>query len=172
MTAQPARSPSIPISAWTLVLTLAGVAGHLIYYYPRLPDTVASHFGASGRPDGWSSKETYSVIIIAIAGVLALMFLGIGPFIRRLPNDMINFPNRDYWLAPERRDASLAAFARMVHGIGIATLALLIGINQLVFNANLNPPANLGAAAWVLLGAYLSFVSLWTIRLFRQFRVV
>src|SRR5687767_14137463 len=156
MTTQPVRSPSIPISAWTLVLMLVGVAAHVIYYYPRLPDTVASHFGGSGRPDGWSSKETYGVNIIAIAGVLALMFLGIGPFIRRLPNDVINFPNRDYWLAPERRDASLAALARMLHGIGIATLALLIGVNQLVFNANLNPPANLGADAWALMGAYLA----------------
>src|SRR5688572_16048164 len=171
MTAQPARSP-MPLTAWTLVLTLAGVAGHLIYYYPRLPDTVASHFGASGRPDGWSSKETYGIIIIAIAGLLTLMFLAIGPFVRRLPNDMINFPNRDYWLAPERRDASFAVLARLLHMIGIATLALLIGVNQLVFNANLNPPASLGTAAWVLLGAYLAFVSLWTIRLFRRFRVV
>jgi uncharacterized membrane protein len=172
MTSQPARVPSIPITAWVVLLAFTAAAGHLAYYYPRLPATVASHFGPSGQPDDWSSKRAYTVTVVAIAGLLALTFLGMGPFLRRLPSHMINFPNRDHWLAPERRDGSLAALVRLLHWIGIATLALLIAMNQLVFDANLNPPVNLSAASWILIGAYLAFVLVWTIWLYRRFRVV
>ena len=165
------RSPRVPLSVWLLVLMFAAAAAHLAYYYPRLPDTVASHFGHGGQPDDWSSKRTYTTVILAITGVVAMTFLGMGAFLRRLPDDMINFPNRDYWLAPARRDESLAAFVRMLHGFGAATIALLIAMNQLVFDANLRPPARLGAASWLLIAAYLAFAALWTIVLYRRFRV-
>ena len=86
MTTQPAQPPSIPITAWLLFLMLMAVAAHMAYYYPQLPDSVASHFGAGGRPDDWSSKGTYAAVIIAISAALALSFLGIGLLLRRLPN--------------------------------------------------------------------------------------
>jgi hypothetical protein len=35
-----------------LTLLLAAVALQIFYYYPHLPRTVASHFGASGQPNG------------------------------------------------------------------------------------------------------------------------
>lgn len=171
MTSQPMRSPSIPITAWLLVLTFAAVAAHLAYYYPRLPDTVASHFGSSGQANDWSSKRTYTAMILAIAGVLALSFLGIGLLLRRLPSHMINFPNRDYWLAPQRRDEAIGALVQLLHWFGVATLALLIAMNQLVFNANLRPPANLSSASWLLIGAYLAFALAWMIGLLWRFRV-
>ena len=171
MACESTRSPRVPLSVWLLVLMFAAAAGHLAYYYPRLPDTVASHFGASGQPNDWSSKGTYTIVILAITGVLALTFLGIGALLRRLPDDMINFPNRDYWLAPARRDESLEAFARMLHGFGAATIALLIAMNHLVFDANLRPPVRLGAASWLLIAVYLAFAACWTIMLYRRFRV-
>jgi uncharacterized membrane protein len=171
MTSDPARSLSIPITGWLLVLTLAAVAAHLAYYYPQLPDTIASHFGPSGQPDDWSSKRTYAAVILAIAAVLALAFLGIGLLLRRLPDYMINLPNRDYWLAPPRRDGAIATLMRLLHWFGLATLALLIAMNQLVFNANLHSPANLSSASWLLIGAYLAFALVWTTGLLWRFRV-
>ena len=32
------------------------------WYYPRLPETVASHFSGSGIPDGWMSKQSFLLI--------------------------------------------------------------------------------------------------------------
>lgn len=171
MASESTRSPRIPLSLWLLVLMFAAAAAHLAYYYPRLPDVVASHFGPGGQPDDWSSKRTYTTVILAITGFLAITFAGMGVFLRRLPDSLINFPNRDHWLAPSRRDESLAAFVRMLHGFGAATIALLIAMNQLVFDANLRPPARLGAASWLLIAAYLAFTVLWTIVLYRRFRV-
>ena len=41
--------------------------------WPRLPDRVATHFGLSLQPDGWSSKgKLAAVILIAVVGQAAL----------------------------------------------------------------------------------------------------
>ena len=41
--------------------------------WPRLPDRVATHFGLSLQPDGWSSKgKLAAVILIAVLGQAAL----------------------------------------------------------------------------------------------------
>ncbi|HPZ97428.1 MAG TPA: DUF1648 domain-containing protein, partial [Phycisphaerae bacterium] len=48
----------------------------LAVYYPRLPDRVASHFGASGEPDGWQSKQAFTTFTIAFPIVLAALMIG------------------------------------------------------------------------------------------------
>jgi len=41
--------------------------------WPRLPDRVATHFGLSLQPDGWSSKgKLAAIILIAVLGQAAL----------------------------------------------------------------------------------------------------
>jgi hypothetical protein len=41
--------------------------------WPKLPDRVATHFGLSLQPDGWSSKgKLAAVILIAVLGQAAL----------------------------------------------------------------------------------------------------
>jgi hypothetical protein len=41
--------------------------------WPKLPDRVATHFGVSLQPDGWSSKgKLAAVILIAVVGQAAL----------------------------------------------------------------------------------------------------
>ena len=50
----------------TIVCLLPMLAGVILY--SRLPDTIATHWGANGEPDGWSSK-TFAVF--AIPGIIA-----------------------------------------------------------------------------------------------------
>ena len=57
-----------------LILCIAQAA----YYYPLLPDNVASHFGASGRPDAWASKEFFVKIYLIAVAFVAVLFPGVG----------------------------------------------------------------------------------------------
>ena len=73
------------------------------YHYKRLPPRVASHFDAQGRADGWSTKGEMVgmalVTLVVVAATLAMMWL----LAYYAPPSLINLPNKDYWLAPERQ---------------------------------------------------------------------
>lgn len=69
----PADSGQSPSVGETSIMSVGHVA--LIYlgllllailqaawYYPQLPEMVASHFGVSGKPDGWMSRQSFLLV--------------------------------------------------------------------------------------------------------------
>lgn len=84
------------------------------YFAPLLPERVASHFDAAGQADGWSSKTAFFVFNLAFVAGMALLFLGLTAWQGRIPSAWINLPHKDYWLAPERRAATLETIQRQV----------------------------------------------------------
>jgi uncharacterized membrane protein len=148
-----------------LVLTI----GQVLYFYPRLPEKIASHFGPGGEANGWMSKDsfmvTYGILLLGTAGMLG----GIGLVLGKIPTDLINLPNKEYWLAPERRTATLATIQEQMSWFGAATMVLLIVVMQLVFEANLIPEPHLDNRVWFLLGAYLVYTAIWSLGWTRRF---
>lgn len=56
--------------------SLAGLifmAGCLIYFWPKLPETIPTHFGFSGEPDGWGSKSTLLILAATAFGLYLLL---------------------------------------------------------------------------------------------------
>jgi heme A synthase len=79
---------------------------------------------------------------------------------------MINVPNKEFWLAPERREQTVAFFEVQFAWFGCAFLAFLLVVNELVFAANQTSPRKLNGAGFsVALVAFLAFVGIWTVRL-------
>lgn len=145
-----------------LTLTLLALL-ELAYFYPRLPDTVATHFDAAGQADGWSAKAAFVQTNAGIILLLALLFPGISWLVARLPADLINMPNREYWLSEERRAATLSTIQQQMEWLGVATLLLLIAILQVSLAASLTPGATLPAATlWLPLAGFLVFMVIWT----------
>lgn len=131
----------------------------MVYFYPVLPDTVASHFGAGGRPDGWSSKTAFFTIFAAALAMTVVLFLALPLAILRLPASWINLPKKDYWLAPERARATREWLSRRLLWFGSATLAFLVFTLQATVRANLADPHRLGDGFLVVLIAYMAFVA-------------
>lgn len=50
----------------------------LIYYWPRLPETIPTHFNFSGEADGWGSKST--LLILPISGLALYAILTVVGF--------------------------------------------------------------------------------------------
>ena len=69
-----------------------------------LPPVVASHFGPGGAANGFTSKSTYTAFMLALVIAVPALIGFSAMFVRILPPRLINLPNRDYWLAPERSD--------------------------------------------------------------------
>jgi uncharacterized membrane protein len=59
---RPAIQPEMAPVDWlieaTALLALMSFLGYVIYQYPRLPETIASHFNGAGLPDEYSSKDS------------------------------------------------------------------------------------------------------------------
>ncbi len=61
----------------TLIGLLVVAYGQALYFYPRLPDTIAHHFGLSGRADAWGSKTAFVLIDMAFTTLFAIVFVGL-----------------------------------------------------------------------------------------------
>ncbi len=157
---------NIHVAAFALLLLLGVV--QLVWYFPELPLKVATNFGANGDANGWSTRNDFATIYIVTLGGTALVFFLIYLFIPRIPPRLISIPSRDYWLAPERKDRTLALVARRLLIMGNGTLCFVLLLFKFTIDANLvkDGPPSLGAGSWVAMGAYLAFVLGWMVALF------
>ena len=156
------------ISLIVFIILLLLCISHAAYYYPLLPDRVASHFGISGQADAWSGKETFVKIYLAAVTVIAVLFSGIGHIVRKIPADLMNLPNKEYWLSLERKQETVAVLSRQFLWFGSATLLLLLDMMHQTFRVHLGKAQALDhpIASIVL---YIAFSVLWSIGLIVKF---
>ena len=157
---------SVALVATVLLVTALQIGS----YYPRLPERLATHFDGSGRANGWMSKDGFFVFHVALLCVFGAVFELLPRWLGRIPNSLINLPHKKYWLAPERRAASLADVADAMAFLGALTLIFFAIIGELTLRANLLPEPRLGGEIWWLLGGYGVVLIVWIIRLLRRFR--
>jgi uncharacterized membrane protein len=150
-----------------LVLCALCVA-QALYYYPQLPDKVASHFGASGQPDSWSTRNFFVAFYLMAVGFTASMFLAIHFGMSKMPASLINLPNKDYWLSPERRQQTSGFMSRQLLWFGCATLLLLLDIFYQSFQVHLGRAEGL-SHPMLSLGLYIGFSVVWSIGLMIKF---
>lgn len=160
---------SVPLGAMLAIIPLA--AAQMAYYAPLLPERIATHFGATGQPNGWMTKEAFLTSYAVLLLFDALMLGGIALALPKMPTETINLPNKEFWLAPERREATMRFVSEQMLWFGVATQALLVGIMQSVFQANLTPAPSLGGDVWIFLVGYLAYTGFWTVGLVRRFRL-
>ena len=89
------------------LLTAVCTSIYFSYYYPLLPKVVASHFDVHGIANGWQTKQGFFEVLAGTTALSAFLIFGIPTMIGIIPDQFINLPNKDYWLAPEQRAASL-----------------------------------------------------------------
>jgi Protein of unknown function (DUF1648) len=142
------RSSDIPAVAFALLtLTIIGLTA---YYLPMLPDQIATHFGPGGRPNGWHNHAGFINIVSICIALAAVIFLS-GALVDRLPDVWINIPNKGYWLAPGRRDDTLAFVRSWLHWMGVLILGNLTLVVDMGLRANLTPPSHFpDYAPWVV----------------------
>ena len=153
------------------VLLLVGAAAFVWLTSFSLPDVVASHFGADGTANGTMSRGAYVGLMLAIViGLPAL--LTIGPyFALGASKTRINLPNRDYWLAPERKAETVSYLRAQLARFSAVLIVFLCYMHWLVVRANELRPARL-SGPWINAGlvAFAVFAIVWTRLLLRRFR--
>lgn len=158
-------------SLWPLLILLAAVGAFIWGTSAGMPGVVASHFGGSGAANGFMPRGAYLAIML-ITGVGAPLLVGWLPTaLVKGDGRNLNLPHRDYWLAPERREASIAFLRSHGQWFAAAVALFLAYVHWLVVLANrLQPPVLSSQAMMLGLIAFFALLALWLGMLWRRFR--
>ena len=127
-------------------------------------------FNAAGIPVGFSSAQSFATINLVIIATIVTAFLILPGAMARRRHLRWRLPNREYWLASERREKTIEYLQRQFLWYGIITLLLLMAVFQLVVDANRQAPALLDSRrlVWLLIG-YAAFIVVWGWAFWRRF---
>ena len=133
-------------------------AMQLWYWHSKLPDPVPSHFDETGHVNGEMSLFGFYCLMIVLHVVMLVLFPVLGAFLKVIPNSLINLPNKDYWLAPERRDSTLLFNSTYLVAIGWQTSWLLIFIFHLTCVVAVGDRVTIMPEFNYLIGGYLAAI--------------
>jgi hypothetical protein len=127
-----------PLWRWpalhAIVLAMIAFVAQILYFHPKLPATVATHFNFYGNADSWGPKSLLSGAIGVAGLIISISFLAISFGVSRTP---------------------AAIFARYLLWFGTATLTLTLAIAHFSFRANLTASQSMG---WAPLFAMITYI--------------
>ena len=158
--------------AWlVLVVCLGGASMYIVATTGALPDNVASHFGPGNAANGFMTRDGYLVFMLFFALVLPLFLAAVIGLLPRMVPNSINLPNREYWLDPKRREATLNALS--AHGAWLGSMVALFtaALHYVLLVANASSPPRLPADLFgMLIVGFLILIALWIGALYLRFR--
>jgi uncharacterized membrane protein len=152
------------------VLLVLYAAIHFSYYYPQLPPVVGSHFDARGHVNGWQTKSAFFTVFVGVSVLAVIIGFAIPKIIFAIPAQLINLPNKRYWLAPEHRAETIEFLSAYFAWFGCAMYLIMILTFDYAVQSNLhpeNPPDP--ARMWYILAGFLIFIVVSTIRMLAKF---
>lgn len=148
----------------------AGAAIYFSSYYAQMPEVVASHFNGRGVPNGWQTKPAFFGLFVAVSVLAAVVGFGIPRIIASLPPQLINLPNKRYWLAPEHLAETLKFLSAYFAWFGCAIFVIMILTFDYAIQSNLHPDNRPDVSRmWYTLVGFLVFVVVWIARMFTRF---
>lgn len=152
------------------VLLALYAAVHFSAVYPQLPSVVASHFNGRGAPNGWQPKQAFFIFFVVMTVLCVLIGFGLASIIGAIPIQLINLPNKYYWLAPERREDTLEWLKAYFGWLACGLYVVMIVAFDYAAKSNLHPGQPPDAARlWYTLGGFLMFTIVWLVRMFTKF---
>jgi uncharacterized membrane protein len=160
------------LSRVILLALLVFFIGQIAYFYPQLPETVATHFGLNGEADGWSSKQGWLIFQIILLFGISILTFGLTTFIEKTDDQFINLPNKNYWLATERRSETFAYFRQQFEWLGVALFVLLNIITLDTVTATLGRNQTLSNFFFFYFFGFIGFILIWTFAFCRRFNKI
>jgi len=148
--------------------TAVGI-GQIALAYDGMPERVVSHFDLQGNADGWSSKASFAILMGLLHAFMATMFGGIGAVLGRIPDSLINLPNKAMWLAPERRQDTIDWIANRLAWFGFAVQALFCAVVRLSLMASGEDEALPPWTHWTLFAVFFGFLAVWVVGFLTRF---
>ncbi len=156
--------------ARALILLAVIAVVQMVLQLPSLPTPLAVQFNAAGAAVRWGTAHEFVILNLIIVAILLGVALVLPGLLGKRPKMRWRFPNRDFWLAPERIAATVDYIKRQLLWHGIMTLLFLMAVFQLVVDANAKVPAHLDfTRLMIVIGGYVLFMLLWAWAFWRKF---
>jgi uncharacterized membrane protein len=143
-----------------------------LYAWHVLPESVASHFGRNGEPNGWSGKDVHFLIMQGLFIFLFFMFYYTPDLILKTPVRWVNIPHRDYWFRTENRDLFRKKISEAMYEMGFFLFLFFGFLGYLIVKANLSSPVALDEKAFMIVfSVFMISVVVWLVKFYRSFRI-
>lgn len=153
---------------WALVILFVS---YVMSSISGLPEQVGTRFGGEGTPNSWMSRNGYVRFILAFGLGVPVFVVGLHYLLARYAGDQFNIPDREYWLAPERRTDTLQFVVQHSWWLGCVMLLFMLGLHHLLLAANRVSPPQLPTIPFILLVvAFLTGLGAWIFTLRARFR--
>ncbi len=135
-----------------------------------LPTTIATHFNGTGLPNGFMEKPAYLAFVLVLSIAMPVGVVGFIALALRMSQSRINIPNREFWLSPEHKQATLHYLYKHIAWLG-TQLSLFMGfVHWAIVQANSVQPAQIPARLMLLgTGLMLASMGLWIGMLMMRF---
>jgi uncharacterized membrane protein len=161
----------LPKSVFAVMVVYAAI--HFSSYYSQLPAVVASHFDVHGNANGWQNKQAFFSVFVGVTTLAAILVFVLPALMALVPRQFVNLPNKDYWLSPERLEASHRFLSTWFAWYGCAVYGVIFIAFDYAVKSNLGPAERPDQTSlWYGLGVFGVFTIVWTIRLMRRFALV
>jgi hypothetical protein len=168
-------SPDTPESGWwrgfLLVLLAAAGLAFVLVTAARLPAIAATRFDFGGAPNAFVSSQGYRWLMGFLVSFVPLLVAFLPALIGSRWPQLLNIPNRDYWLAPERRAVALASVGSRTMLLAAVMIVFMCFSHWLVLEANAAAPMKLAETPlFIGVVAFAAFVIGWIVALRARFR--
>jgi serine/threonine-protein kinase len=137
-----------------------------------MPDPMAAHFNIAGNADRFAPKAEAFRFQLQTLLIVTLVSLPVQALFLVLPPEIVNMPNRAYWLAPERRKETmgrLSDFGSLMFAVILLTVQAAF---ELSAYANLQTPIVFNARLMgIIMAVGCAIIVLMLVRLIVSFRV-
>jgi uncharacterized membrane protein len=166
-----AGTPRLPAGRTVFWWLAGGLIAVVLGTLPRLPPVVASHFGATGAPNGWSSRFGYVLLVLIIGIGLPLGVIGLVHAMTARGPAGLNIPSRAYWMAPSRQGQLVELVRAYIWWLGVLLTGIALAVHLAVLGANaVNPPRLRGVVIVPLLVAAVAGMAAWAVGWYRVLR--
>ena len=153
-----------------LIALIIGACIHMVVYYPQLPEVVSSHFDMNGKVNGSMSRNSFVELYAGLVVFLSALFLGLGLLLPRLPDSSINMPNKDIWLAKDRRDTTMNTVATFLVWLGAFTMLFIMATMQVTILYQLGQVTQVNSLFYPMVIVFFFITLTGTTLFLRKFR--
>lgn len=154
-----------------LVVTALIAIVQITFWFNQLPDPMPSHFNGAGKVDGTMSKSGFMVMNVGLQAMFLIGFPLLSMLMKRMPDSMLNIPNKEYWLTPDRREQTLDTNGQFLNTIGWLSGWLMISLFHLTAQVAVGTRNTINPEFYFVLGIFLVAVLGGCGRLYWIFRI-
>ena len=150
-----------------MVALVIGFAVLLAVSAHALPLRVASHFDASGHPNGWTDRTSFLWLMGGVGFIFPALFVVLFVVMRFAPSLLILPDEGSFTAVP---GLTLTYLLRRAFWFGTMTLCFMAAVQTLIIEANTATPPHLQTATLlVVLAGFTIGVMFWSISLLQNF---